>query len=198
VKDEIASREKLVDLFERVHFFLQRLNRYIGIPLSPDMIESLGKIMAQVLSILALSTKMMNERRTSWSTPLIYSPSTDCGTEKVMKMLMGHSDVDDAFQRLDMLTKEENLMTAARNLELTHNVSVRVQAIQELTQLVDDKVSKIPEAIQGVDRDVKATKEVIHNVRNNMEAFQEDLRGVNDSLRLTRRSTRYCFTSFIF
>ncbi|KAI0286242.1 hypothetical protein BC826DRAFT_1049762, partial [Russula brevipes] len=42
-------------------FFLQRLNRYTGIPLSesPDMVELLGKSMAQVLSILALSTKTM-------------------------------------------------------------------------------------------------------------------------------------------
>jgi hypothetical protein len=69
VKDEIASYETLVNLFERIHFFLQRLNRYTGIPLPQDMIELLGKIMAQILSILALSTKSMKEIRISRCIP---------------------------------------------------------------------------------------------------------------------------------
>jgi hypothetical protein len=55
----------LVSLFERIHIFLQRLNSYTGIPLTTAMTELLGKIMAQVLSILALSTKAMKERRIS-------------------------------------------------------------------------------------------------------------------------------------
>jgi hypothetical protein len=65
VKDVIASYEVLTNLFERVQFFLQRLNRYTAIPLTPDMILLLGKIMAQVLSVLALSTKEMKEMRFS-------------------------------------------------------------------------------------------------------------------------------------
>jgi len=55
----------LVSLFERIHFFLQRLNSYTGIPLTTAMTELLGKIMAQVLSILALSTKAVKEKRIS-------------------------------------------------------------------------------------------------------------------------------------
>ena len=61
----MASYEKLVDLFERMHFFLQRLERYTGIPLPPDMIDLLGKIMAQVLSVLAYSTYAMKQCRAS-------------------------------------------------------------------------------------------------------------------------------------
>ncbi len=45
--------------------FLIRLNIYSGIPLTNDMTTMLGKIMAEVLSILALSTKEMQERRIS-------------------------------------------------------------------------------------------------------------------------------------
>ena len=65
MKDIIASYEALINLFERVQFFLQRLNHYTTIPLTPDMTSLLGKIMAQVLSVLALSTKEMKERRIS-------------------------------------------------------------------------------------------------------------------------------------
>jgi predicted XRE-type DNA-binding protein len=55
----------LVNLFERVQFFLQRLKIYNGIPLTTEMMELFGKIMAQVLLILALSTKEMSQRRIS-------------------------------------------------------------------------------------------------------------------------------------
>jgi len=67
VRDVIASYETLVNLFERIQLFLQRLNRYAAVPLTPEMTILLGKIMAQVLSVLALSTKAMKERRISGS-----------------------------------------------------------------------------------------------------------------------------------
>ena len=65
VKDVIASYETLINLFERTQLFLQRLNHYITASLTPEMTELLGKILAQVLSVLALSTKEMKERRLS-------------------------------------------------------------------------------------------------------------------------------------
>jgi hypothetical protein len=64
-KDVVASHGTLVNLFERIQFFLHRLSIYIGIPLTSGMTELLGKIMGQVLSILALSTKEMTQRRIS-------------------------------------------------------------------------------------------------------------------------------------
>jgi hypothetical protein len=52
-------------LFERIQFFLQRLDIYIGTPLTNELTELLGKILAQLLSIIALSTKSMTEYRIS-------------------------------------------------------------------------------------------------------------------------------------
>jgi len=49
----IASYGTLVTLFERIQYFLQRLNDYTGVPLTPAMMGLLGKTMAEVLSILA-------------------------------------------------------------------------------------------------------------------------------------------------
>ena len=54
-----------MNLFERIQFFLQRLNIYNGIPLTIDMMELFGKIMAQILLILALETKEMSQSRIS-------------------------------------------------------------------------------------------------------------------------------------
>jgi len=44
---------------------------------------------------------------------------------------MGKTDVEDALLRLDSLTKEESLMVAARNLEVTHEIKVLVENIDE-------------------------------------------------------------------
>jgi hypothetical protein len=52
----------------------------------------------------------------------ILSFLTDYGIEKFLRRLMGKAEVENALQRLDMLTKEENLMTNARTLEVTHHV----------------------------------------------------------------------------
>ena len=63
----MESHDILVHLFQRVHFFVQRLKIYTGIPLTNESTELLGKVMAQLLSILALSTKAMSDRRISES-----------------------------------------------------------------------------------------------------------------------------------
>jgi len=176
VKDVISSYEALVHLFERIQFFLQRLNRYTAIPLTPEMTLLLGKIMAQVLSVLALSTKEMKQRRISRSIRWVFSFVADDETEKFMKRIAGRTDVGDAVERLDMLTKEENLMTAARNLEVTHLVNVNVIATQE--------------AIHDVDGNMKETKELTRDVRDNIIT-------IDDNVKVTRHGARYSFEILI-
>ena len=158
MRDVAASYDTLVHLFERIHFFLQRLKSYTGIPLTYDMIELLGKIMAVLISILALSTKAMTERRIS---VLIYSLSSilaDHGSEKILNRLMGRNSIEDALLRLDSLTKEENLMTMAKNLEVTHRIDGGVKENKALTKDVNDNVRMINKVAQSVDHNVKATK----------------------------------------
>ena len=77
-----------VRLFERIHFFLQRLNKYTKMSLANEWTELLGKIMAQILFILPLSTKAMTERRLSELTRVQYS-LTDYVSEKFFKKLIG-------------------------------------------------------------------------------------------------------------
>jgi len=70
-------------LFERIHLFLQRLSSYTRISLTREFTELLGKIMAQVLSILALSTKLITERRMSELVHGLYPSLTDYDFRKI-------------------------------------------------------------------------------------------------------------------
>ena len=53
----------------------------------------------------------------------------DSVSEKILKKLMGKKDIEDALSRLDMLTKEENLMAMIRNLEVTHHIDGAVRDV---------------------------------------------------------------------
>ena len=55
----------LVQLFERIESFFKRIKTYTEVPPTPDLIDALAKIMAEVLSILAVATKGI--KRKQWS-----------------------------------------------------------------------------------------------------------------------------------
>ena len=147
----MASHDTLIQLFERINFFLQRLKGYTGIPLTNESRELLGKIMAQLLLILALSTKAMTERRIS---ELIRSRClflADYGLEKILKKLVGRTDVEDALLQLDMLTKEESLMMLVRNLEVTHHVDGVVHDVDDNVKATKVLVEDIDDNVKGID-----------------------------------------------
>ena len=121
----------------------------------------------------------------------------DYNAEKYMKRLIGKKEVEDALGRLDMLTNEENLMTVARNLEVTHRVDVNVKATQELTHRVDDKVTTIEEVVHDVDGNVRATQELTYDVHENVIAIKEDTRSVHDNVKVTRHGGQHSCDFFI-
>ncbi len=63
--DVRASHDVLVDLFEHIQFFLKRLGVHTQISPTKNMVEILVKIVAEVLSILSIATKEMQQSRTS-------------------------------------------------------------------------------------------------------------------------------------
>ncbi|KAH9969919.1 hypothetical protein BC827DRAFT_1164014 [Russula dissimulans] len=173
------------------------------------MTELLVKIMAQVLSILAFSTKALKERR----------------IKTVLKRLVGKTDVKDALGRLDTLTKE-NLMTVARTLEGIHHVdenattikeAVRhvdgnVKATKELIHQIDQNVLAIKEVVSDVGGDAKATKELtydihknvtvieelVHDVRNDVSVIKGERHCVRRYVKVIKRSAQHSFDSCIF
>jgi hypothetical protein len=95
------------------------LESYNRVLISNEFVKLLGKVMAQLLSILALSTKAMTDQRISKFSDVICPCSAENGSEKVLKRLAGKTDVEDAVSRLDGLTKDENLVVVAKSLECT-------------------------------------------------------------------------------
>ena len=60
-----SSYDSLVDLFERLANFLKRLEIYTAIPVTPLIKDIIVKIMVELLSVLALATKQVQQGRFS-------------------------------------------------------------------------------------------------------------------------------------
>jgi hypothetical protein len=67
VKDVLASYDALLELFESLGNFVQRLEIYAKIPPTTTMTEIVVKIIIELLSTLALATKQIKQGRLSES-----------------------------------------------------------------------------------------------------------------------------------
>src|SRR5712672_3367226 len=63
--DVRASQDALIDIFERMETFFQRLEIYTRVSPPPEMIDIIVKIMVEVVSIIGIATKEMKQGRTS-------------------------------------------------------------------------------------------------------------------------------------
>ena len=66
-KDVRTSRDNLIELFNRIERFFQRLEIYIGIPPTTAMRDTIVDIVVEVLSILGITMKEMKRGRLSES-----------------------------------------------------------------------------------------------------------------------------------
>jgi hypothetical protein len=121
----------LIGLFERIESFFKRLESYTELPPSEVMKDTMLKIMVEVLSILAIATKEINQTWRSESMIDVddYFLLTDVPGEKYLKKLLGRSDVEDALKRLDNLTQEEAQMATAEVLKVARSVDNKVNVI---------------------------------------------------------------------
>ncbi len=60
-----GDQDNLIDIFERMENFFQRLELYTRVSPPPEMIDIIVKIMVEVLSILGIATKMTKQGRMS-------------------------------------------------------------------------------------------------------------------------------------
>ena len=204
MKDVIASYEMLINLFERTQYFLQRLSRYVTASLTPEMTELLAKILAQVLSILAVSTKEMKDRRISVLVHFKTFSFADYKAEKFMKRLIGKTEVEDGLQRLDMLTKEENLMTTACTLEVTGEIRRDMDVIKDdardikdYTHDIKDDTCDIKDDMRDVKDDTRDIKEDTRNIVNDTRDIKDDTRNINDNLEINKRGVPHLFNIYL-
>ena len=64
-KDASDFRDTLLDLFSRIEHFFERLNIYTTVPPTPAMTSIIVEIVVEVLSFLAIATKITKRGRTS-------------------------------------------------------------------------------------------------------------------------------------
>jgi hypothetical protein len=64
-KDVEASQDVVVDLFVRIESFIRRLDSYTEVRPTAAMTDIIVKIMVEILSILAIATKGIKEKRAS-------------------------------------------------------------------------------------------------------------------------------------
>jgi hypothetical protein len=127
----------------------KRLEIYIEVPRTSGMTDAIVKVMVEVLCILAIATKEVNQRRASELTPgdkLILL--ANCYSEAFLKRLVGRTEIEDALQRLEQVTVEEARMAAAESLKATHGVGSNVQG---MLKAMEDRIMSGIGMLQGVD-----------------------------------------------
>jgi hypothetical protein len=110
--------------------FFRRLEAYIMVPPTQGMADIIVKVMIEVLVILAIATKEINQNGASelipgeGPSPLAYPFS-----ETFLNKLVGKTDIEDALQRLEKLTQEEGRMATAEGLRATHGIDNKVEGV---------------------------------------------------------------------
>ena len=98
------------------------------------MTEILVKIMAELLSVLALATKQIRQGRFSKRIMIYELAISQRIIEKFAKKLLGESEVEAVLQRLDRLTQDEARMTVAQTLSVVHGLVNNTRVVMEGTQ----------------------------------------------------------------
>jgi hypothetical protein len=106
---------------------------------------------------------------------------------------MGRKDIEDALSRLDMLTKEENLMVMMRNLEITHHidgaicdVDGNVKATKVLTEDINDNVKATKLLAEDIDGNVKASMVLTEDINDNVNATKAHIHDVDSNIKETK------------
>ena len=201
MKDVAESHDTVIHLFERIHFFVERLKSYTGMQLTNELTELLGKIMAQLLQILALSTKAMTDKRISELIRSTCSSLADCGSEKIMKKLLGRKEVEDALSQLDMLTKEESLMVIVRNLEVTQHVDGNVTTTKFLAENIDGNVKATKVLTEDIGDNVNAAKVLAEDIDGNVKAtkllVEDNAKGIEGVAHRVDNGTKHYLSIFM-
>ena len=89
-----SSYDALLDLFECLGNFVQRLEIYTTIPPTPILTDIIVKIMAELLSVLALATKQIKQGRFSKCGVTYIVSSSMCDREVREEIVRGQRDRD--------------------------------------------------------------------------------------------------------
>ncbi|KAF8502060.1 hypothetical protein F5888DRAFT_1904496 [Russula emetica] len=139
LKDVRASKDTVVDIFERIERFFRRVEVYTEAQPTSEMMDIIVQIMIEVLSILGIATKEIKQSR----------------LKKFAKKLIGRTDLEDGLKKLDKLTHEEAWMGIAQNLKATHVVGESVRRVADQAVTIDNRVAGVDGRVANVDDRVR-------------------------------------------
>ncbi|KAI9455306.1 hypothetical protein F5148DRAFT_1226524 [Russula earlei] len=138
-KDVSSSRDRLVDVFNRIGYFFRRLEIYTGVHPTAAMMDIIVEVMAEVLIILAMATEETKRGQ----------------LEKYVKKLIGNTEVEDAMQKLDRLTQEVARIASAERLKNSHGINGTLMRGNDRLRDVNERVRAINSDTQDVGRKVR-------------------------------------------
>jgi len=95
------------------------------------MTDIIIKIMAELISVLALATKQINQGRFSkYNMPYTFLRAQSV-VEKFARKLMGESEVESVLERLDRLTQDEARMTVAQTMGVVHGLMKNMKVVMD-------------------------------------------------------------------
>jgi hypothetical protein len=152
----------------------RQLETYVNIPMNARMMDAIVKVLTDVLGILAIATKEIDQNPASKFTFEGRLTHLDhLSTETFLKKLVGRKDIEDAIQRLEKVTSWEAQIAATEGLNGLHAVGNKKQRRQVATDshAVAAEGSK---AVYGVNDD---------------SGRAEELRGARNRARIPNRTS---------
>ncbi|KAH9063560.1 hypothetical protein EDB87DRAFT_1602287, partial [Lactarius vividus] len=106
------------------------------------MTDIIVKILAELLSVLALATKQVQQGR----------------LKKFAKKLLGESEIEVVLQKLDRLTQEEARVMAAQTLEVVHCLVNNVKVVMDDGRASLDGVRNVLVTMKGIASEINKMK----------------------------------------
>jgi hypothetical protein len=130
-KDVGTSYDPLVDLFQSIASFLNRLDAYTKTPLTTSMTDIVVKLLVEVLSTLAIVTKQIKQGRLGEPVSSLMWYLDLHNTEKFKKKTLGENEIEVILERLDRLTRDEARATGVQTLEVLCSLVRHRRAIMD-------------------------------------------------------------------
>ncbi|KAF8260186.1 hypothetical protein EI94DRAFT_1706485 [Lactarius quietus] len=115
-RDTAAQRDVLIELFDKIEGFFVRLQTYTEATPTTAMRNEMGKIVVEVLCMLAIMTNVMKQGR----------------------KLIGRNDVEDALQRLEKLEQGELRTVNAEVFKTTSDIKDVATGLKATTSDIKD------------------------------------------------------------
>ena len=127
--------------------------------------------------------------------PHIYHSRLTLCLEKVLKKLIGNTEIEDSLERLDKLTQEEARMASAELLKMTHivddgvkDVKGKVLDVRDGVQDVRGDVQDVGTKVQLVDGRVQDVHDDVQDIGIRVQSVDNRVQDVDDKLDQANRS----------